>query len=624
MNKKQNVALVFGITSNYVFALANTLIGLVKHNNKFWNDIIIYYDSIKPEEMENINKITECTFVNFSDVKFLNKVSKELLDKYSEACFYRYECFNLLNKYKTVIWNDVDILIQGDISGLLEYGKESGFAATLNTLGLNIEANFNKLILDYNMFAPLYNSGILVLTDSLPNYEKMCDWCVTATKTYSEFLRWPDQGIINLMLQEFNIVVDQIDINKYCCHPSHDQYIKHAAIIHAYGDNKFWTDPSYQEKFPEWVENDTEWKERYVSSKSIEKKDTSNCPLVSCIMSTYNRYEYLGESVRSILDQTYINIELIVVLEKCENQSKIEKLLKGIKDKRIVVICNTERLGFAASLNVGIEAAQGKYIARMDDDDISLPTRFEKQVEYMESHPEVGICGTNAKFFGNETAVIGVETDPEVLKVITLYRTPFIHPTIMMRKDLIDKYNLRYDPSYFTEDYELWSRAIQYFPIANIDEILLNYRASNNNLTSGNNETKIHASHKKIMANQLNNYLKMVVTDNELETLQGRKNVLSNCYNYEETIKIKLHLCSKIIDANKTQKFYDEKILLEQLQGSQYETPPKQSCIKKVIKFIGRPLYRRLMDRVDNRITQHDQQIYNYINTELGKLNRKE
>ena len=620
MKKKKKVALVFGITSNYLFALANTLIGLTKHNKKFWDDIIVYYDQLNDESIERINKITVCKFINFSKKDYLEKLPKDVLQKYSEACFYRYECFELLKEYETVVWNDVDILIQGDITGLLDYGQNGGFAITQNTVGFNNEANFSKLIMEYDMYVPLYNSGILVLKDTIPNYEKMRDWCVSKTIEYSSILRWPDQGILNLLIQEFNINIDLIDINKYCCHPSQMEYTDTASIIHAYGDEKFWSSDALKQKFPEWVTNNEEWRKINVINNENQNEKAEK-PLVSCIMSTYNRYDYLKESIDSILNQTYQNFELIIVLEKCENQEKIEKILKGYNDNRIIIIKNEEKLGFPKSLNIGIENAKGKYIARMDDDDISLPERFEKQVDFLENHPEYGICGTNAKFFGKYNTVIGVEMDPDILKIITLYRCPFIHPTVMMNKELINKYNLRYDEKYFTEDYELWSRAVGCFPVANIDEVLLHYRANGDGLTSGQNELKIHNSHKKIMRNQFQNYLHLNVTENELEVLQGRKNVFNICYNFDESVELKKGLCLKIIKANEKYKVYNSSKIKKILWDSQFNSNfKKQSIFKKIIKRVLKPIYNRLMNRVDSLITEHDIRIYNYINNEFKKI----
>jgi len=613
--EKKNTALVFGITSNYVFALANTLIGLKKNNKKFWDDIIVYVDDIDEGLIMKINKITPCKIIKYEMKNVENRLSSSLLEQYSIATFYRFECFNLLNEYKTVIWNDVDILIKGDISGLVKYGQETGFSLTLNTLGLKNEANFNELILDYDMFAPLYNAGIMVIHDSLINYAEMYSWCINKTIELGKKLRWGDQAILNLLIQEYSITVDLIDIDKYCCHPTHKEYIKGAAIIHAYGVDKFWNCQNYKDTFPEWLENNEDW-EKILLDNSVK-----NEPLVSCIMSTYNRYDYLKEAVDSILNQTYKNIELIIVLEKSENQNKIEDILKKYKDKRIRIIKNDVRIGFAASLNKGIDAAKGKYIARMDDDDISLPTRIEKQVIFMEKNEEIGISGTAAQTFGKYNNPIDVCTIPEELKVLTLVKTPFVHPTVIMRKSLLDKYNLRYDPDFFTEDYELWSRAVEKFPISNINERLLLYRSGVGNATGGSNEKKIHDSHKKTMYNEFKNYLGLNLTNNELEVLQERINSIAGTYNEKELVQFRNNLIDKIISKNSQVKFYNSDVLkLVLSKDNSVQLPYKQSFIKRCIKKILRPIYVRLMNRVETIVYRHDNDIYNYCDYKIEQL----
>jgi glycosyltransferase involved in cell wall biosynthesis len=611
--KKKKVALVFGATDNYVFALANTLIGLKKHNKKFWDDILIYHDGITDENQSLIKKIVDCEFILMSkDVYFKNM--PDAIEKYSLATFFRFECFDLLNKYEQVIWNDCDILIQGDISGLCDY--KSGFAITQTNGKFMVESNFVKIIPEYNMYHPLYNAGMLVLTDNLIKYDEMRSWCISSTAKYLNNLRWPDQGIINLLIQAFNITPELIDINKYCCHPTQSKFIKDASIIHAYGDRKFWSDQEYLNIFKEWKENNFEWNKILWSSKKQEQ------PLVSCVMSTYNRYEFLKESVNSILNQTYRNFELIIVLEKCENQEKIEKLLRDLNDSRIVIIKNTKKLGFAASLNVGIEHAKGKYIARMDDDDISTSDRFEEEVLFMESHASVGICGSKAQIFGKNSDIINVLTDNDKLKILSLSKTPFVHPTIIMRKELLDKYNLRYNPEYFSEDYQLWGEAAKYLEFANIDKILLNYRSSGTNLTTTNNENKIHASHKKTMYYQFKNYLNLDPTDNELELFQGRKEVLEYCMDKFSAIKIRNEFCDKIIEANKKANFYNQDILEIMLKSGKLDVE-NQGIIKRGLKHIIRPLYNRVMSKIERRINDHDATLRYDFNIKYEKINEE-
>lgn len=612
---KKEVALVFGITSNYTFALANTLLGLKKHNKKFWNDIIIYHDGIEDKEIRGIKKILPCKFIKFSDEYDFSNVPYEAREKYSDACFYRYACFDLLKKYKTVIWNDVDILIQKDIKGLLKYAENSGFAATQAMYPFMVENNFYTLIDKYKMFIPMYNSGIIVLRDNLPNYEKAFEWCIGKTIEYSNVLRWPDQGIINLYLQEFEVIVDEIDIDEYCCHPTMYDKAKNAAIIHAYGEQKFWNSIEYKKHYPEWVENNKKW------IKITEEYKDHKTPLVSCIMSTYNRFDYLEEAVDSILNQTYKNIELIVVLEKSENQDLIEKILKSYNDDRIVIIKNSNRIGFPASLNIAMEISKGKYIARMDDDDISLPERFEKQVNFMEENPEIGISGTMAEIFMNGSGIIDVETDPEILKIVSLSRTPFCHPSVIFRKEYFNKFNLRYDTNYFTEDYELWSRAIQFFPISNIKEVLLKYRANEQGLTNGQkNEMEIHNSHKKVMRNQFQKYLELDLSDNELEVFQGRKNIMYGRSNIQAINDLKTKLFSKIIKNNSRIKFYNEKKLKIVLNVEHGNKRGFSFIIKKIIKRVFYPIYSRALDKILNSILLRTNDTNAYIFQRIGDI----
>ena len=183
-------------------------------------------------------------------------------------------------------------------------------------------------------------------------------------------------------------------------------------------------------------------------------------PDISVIMSVYERYTYLKEAIESILNQTYQNFELIIVVEKSEKQEEINEFINKIKDQRIVIINNDEKLGFAQSLNVGIKKARGKYIARMDDDDISLPSRLEKQYNFLESNPDISILGTAVKQFMNRNDIFYPESDSEKIRTYTLINNQMFHPTIMLRKEIINKYNLYYDSNYKTEDAELWSRAV--------------------------------------------------------------------------------------------------------------------------------------------------------------------
>lgn len=199
-------------------------------------------------------------------------------------------------------------------------------------------------------------------------------------------------------------------------------------------------------------------------------------PQVSVILPVYNGEKYLGEAIDSLLKQTYTDFELLIICEPSPDNSL--SIAQSYTDKRCCIIQNRKRLGLVGSLNKGIRLAKGKYIARMDCDDICVPERLEKQVNFLNKYKRVGICGTGIKRFG-----VGGECywkPPllhEEIKATLLFESALAHPTVMFRKDIFEKGEDVYSPSYKeAEDYELWVRFIDKTEIVNIDEYLVKYR----------------------------------------------------------------------------------------------------------------------------------------------------
>jgi glycosyltransferase involved in cell wall biosynthesis len=202
--------------------------------------------------------------------------------------------------------------------------------------------------------------------------------------------------------------------------------------------------------------------------------------LVSVVFSVYNAQKYLDESIKSILSQTYTNFEFIIIDDGSTDNSLmiIKKYMK--LDNRIVVISRKNK-GLPFSLNEGIEKSSGKYIVRMDADDISLPNRFERQIDYMEKNENVGVCGTAIESFGDNIKArkkFLPELDNE-LKTRLLFSTAFAHPTAIIRKSILDKNNITYKEGYkFAQDYRLWVDLSSHTAFANIQEVLLKYRVT--------------------------------------------------------------------------------------------------------------------------------------------------
>ncbi|TNJ59765.1 glycosyltransferase, partial [Paenibacillus hemerocallicola] len=217
-------------------------------------------------------------------------------------------------------------------------------------------------------------------------------------------------------------------------------------------------------------------------------------PKVTIVMPVYNGEKYIRDAIESIINQTFKDWEFIIVNEYGSNEATTSILGEfASKDKRIILVQNTERLGISASLNIGLDLAQGEYIARMDSDDISMPLRLEKQVAYLEQHSNIDIVGIKPKIFGEEEWEWKVETGPDFLKSCLLFFTPFVHPTIMIRASRLRQYKLKYNKEYlFTEDYDFFARASEFLAYENMDDpSLFHYRIHKKNATAVGGEKGI-------------------------------------------------------------------------------------------------------------------------------------
>jgi glycosyltransferase involved in cell wall biosynthesis len=213
---------------------------------------------------------------------------------------------------------------------------------------------------------------------------------------------------------------------------------------------------------------------------------------VSVIMPVYNCQSYINEAIESILNQTFNNFELLLI-DDHSNDGTLESI-RSYTDPRIVIIEKQQKTGLVASLNQGISLAKGKYIARMDGDDISLPTRMQTQVDFFEQHPDVAICGTAYQVIGTGEKV-SYSTQHDDIKIALLQYCPIGHPTVMLRTDFLRQHNLFYDERFeAAEDYELWTRAIWLGQIVNIPNVLLNYRSYAQQHSNSNKNNQVNNS----------------------------------------------------------------------------------------------------------------------------------
>lgn len=203
-------------------------------------------------------------------------------------------------------------------------------------------------------------------------------------------------------------------------------------------------------------------------------------PQVSVIMSVHNGEKYLHPSVKSILCQSLTDFEFIIVDDGSSDSTPQILSEFARQDRRIILIKNETNRGLAVSLNRGLEQTAGKYIARQDADDISHPHRLEKQVDYMENHPEIGILGSAGTIIDEEGQEQGVYSQPAsdlLIRWTSLLTNPFLHPSIMLRRETLEQHCLRYDETFTSaQDYDLWSRLLPHTCAANLPEALVQYR----------------------------------------------------------------------------------------------------------------------------------------------------
>jgi len=216
-------------------------------------------------------------------------------------------------------------------------------------------------------------------------------------------------------------------------------------------------------------------------------------------MSVHNDLQYLRESVDSILNQNFSDFEFILIDDGSTDGSG--DLLKRVSDPRVKLLVNPSNIGLTASLNLGLDVARGKYLARMDADDISEPQRLQRQVESLDAHPQIGIVGCSRHLIDEEGKTIAIAPALEgdlAIRWKCLMGNPFAHPTVTIRRQVLLDNTLRYDPSFRTaQDYELWTRLLPCTEAANLSDPLLRYRLRNG-ISRGSKSQQL-ANHDRII-----------------------------------------------------------------------------------------------------------------------------
>lgn len=219
-------------------------------------------------------------------------------------------------------------------------------------------------------------------------------------------------------------------------------------------------------------------------------------PEVSIVMSVYNGEQFLRQSIDSLLNQTWKDFELIIVNDGSSDSSA--KIIRSYQDNRILSLDNEVNRGLIFSLNRGIGSASGRFIARMDADDIALPYRIERQLQFLRENPNIAICGSSTyHLLNNKLTFKPSHSEHDEIACWMLFNSALVHPTLMFRASVFENEEIIFDSAFpHAEDYELWSRLLFKHKMVVLKEPLLQYRIHKNQVTNKHNQVQLDSANK--------------------------------------------------------------------------------------------------------------------------------
>ncbi len=215
-------------------------------------------------------------------------------------------------------------------------------------------------------------------------------------------------------------------------------------------------------------------------------------PRVSIVMSVYNGAKYLRESIDSILSQNYKDFEFIIINDASTDAT--HEVILSYKDPRIVYVKNDSNLGLTTNLNKGLALAKGEFVGRQDDDDVSNSERLEKQVRFLDEHPDIALVGSHVNLIDGQGKVFSawrMPTEDKDIKRLLERSSAFCHGSVLFRKSAVDDVGGYREKAKYVEDYDLWLRLVDKYKLANIPSPLYSLRRSISSLSVRNLDRQV-------------------------------------------------------------------------------------------------------------------------------------
>ena len=280
-------------------------------------------------------------------------------------------------------------------------------------------------------------------------------------------------------------------------------------------------------------------------------------PRVSVIMPAFNAELYIEETINSILTQTFHDFEFLIY-DDCSSDRTYE-IIKSYSDSRIRVFRNEINIGYVKTLNKLIGLASGEYIARQDNDDISLSTRLQEQISFLDKNLKVGLCGSNVQVFGKKNIISSMPLSDEEIRAFMIINNPICHPTVMFRKSIFEEFSIsNYDESLCpAEDYNMWFEISKNTQLANLSSVLLKYRWHNENVSQLKKNIQLEMV-SRIKAKILFYALSYEISNEELTLFNSLET--SEVLSMDELYVLE-NLLLKLIFLNQSVLYYDDYIL---------------------------------------------------------------
>ena len=284
---------------------------------------------------------------------------------------------------------------------------------------------------------------------------------------------------------------------------------------------------------------------------------------VTVVLPVYNGSKYLKETIDSVLNQTYQDFDFLIINDASTDTS--EEVILSFADPRIKYHLNEKNLGSIGAPVKGMNMSETEYIARIDQDDIWLPTKLGKQIKLMDANPQIGICGTSIELFGDRTGIKIFPITNEHLKVGFLFFCCMSHPSVVFRKSFLVQTGVRYNEAYrLADDYKMWIDCIDLTQIYNIPEPLVRYRQHEEQICSVANASKQILVQNKVRLEMLER-ISLNFSQNEKnfhinEFVEGK---IESMGDYKQFIKWSELICKR---NNEGGKYIDQDVLSADLK----------------------------------------------------------